>query len=405
MSEIIPLHSLPMEMSVLGSMMLGQDAPEIIRSIIPSPEMFYRPAHKVMYRACLDLMDDGLPPDLEFVIERLGSDLADIGNDDYVIQVAEYVPSPASAEYYAKVVLDLWAKRTLQGLADQITPDSSLEEILLRIDAVRNGSTKGVSMPIIGKIGEFDFDAELGVSTPWDAVNQLTSCHGFPQKQFAIVRAKTGVGKTPFLTQSAMEAAKAGRKVVYATFDDLDRSGLQARMMKYLTGWSRQPDKSPNLAADWHDAKVYLKSLGILVYDATESSKAKEIETFVSWLEYNQDKHQITDVYADYLQAMRTRARMDRLERQEEIATQFKECMASLGIAGVMGSQVSNNAQEGDMSKGGRDADDKAAIIFDIKPNDDRKTGELRISKNRYGPIVSLGYEFDNSTLGFRVVA
>ena len=65
------LHSVEMEMSVLGSMMLGDDAPKIVRSILPSPEMFYRPSHRRIYHVLCKLMDDG--PHLRTALDVVGT--------------------------------------------------------------------------------------------------------------------------------------------------------------------------------------------------------------------------------------------------------------------------------------------------------------------------------------------
>lgn len=397
-----PLHSVEMEMATLGSIMLGDDAPKIVRAILPSPEMFYRPSHRRIYHVMLALMDDGLPPELEFIIERLGPEIDHLGNEDYLFQIAEYVPSPSSAEYYAKIVLDLWAKRSLKSLTERIHGGTDLTELSQEIDAIRDGATRGISKPIVNIMGTVDAPDINGITTPWPILNQVLTCEGWPKKQLAIVRAKTGVGKTPFLTQAAIHAAEKGMKVVYATFADLDSAGLQSRMMKLLTGWGKAPHLNLDLSQNWHEQKEHLASLNIVCYDATESSEAKCIETFLSWLKYN---HQDVDlVCIDYLQEIKTRQRLDRLERLEEIAGQIKTASAKFNFAALSGAQVSNNAQEGDMTKGGRDSDEKAGLIIDIKPEDDMATGEFRISKSRYGPRVSMPYEFNEKTLGFKVL-
>lgn len=399
------LHSLEMEMATLGSFMLGDDAPEIIRAILPKPEMFYRPSHRVIYRTLLELMDIGLPADLTFCAERLGVEIQEIGGESYLFQIAEYVPSPSNAEHYAKMVLDLWAKRSLYQVTQNMTSQSSLLDISEEIDAIRQGATRGINKPVVCRMGDLESVEDRGVSTPWPAVDNLLSSHGFPLGEFCIVRAKTGVGKTPFLTQVAIEAARKGRKVVYATFADLERSRLQARMMKYLTGWSTCPTLNLELNAHWQEQKKYLQSLDITVYDATASREAKEIESFVSWLEFHQEQLQATDVCVDYIQEVKSRRQCDKTERLEHIADELKLLAAKLGIAIITGAQVSNNAQEGDMTKGGRDSDEKAAIIFDIKPNEDNVSGIMKLTKNRYGPKVELSYTFDAKTLKFEVTA
>ena len=405
MIEREPLHSLEMEMATLGSAMLGDDTAKAIRGILPKPRMFYRPAHQDIWASCLFLMDKGLPVDMQFVCENLGARIEELGGEDYLIQIADYVPSPSSGEYYARVVLDYWTRREYVKLGNLVKADSSPDELHIIADGIKAGAVIGSASPVVATMGTLDSREKRGLSTGWAAIDELTSCGGWPTKQFGIVRAKTGVGKTPFLTQACIEAAKRGRKPLYATFADLSQDELQERMMKYLTGWSHQPSKSDCKAADWADAKQELRGLGIDVYDATSMESGSDIETFCLWFDRHKEERGYTEVYADYLQEIRTRTRMDRMERQCEVATQFKSLMKRHDIAGLMGAQVSNNLQEGDMSKGGRDADDKAALIIDIKPNESGETGEIRIAKNRVGSVASLGYTFDKRYLKFEVSA
>lgn len=397
-----PIHSLEMEMATLGSAMIANDTADAIRQILPSPEMFYRPAHQRIWQACLSLLDDNLPTEMEFVAERLGESLMDLGNEDYLIQVAEYVPSPENGEYYAKEVLDHWVRRQYVALAQSVTAETSPDELHIRAEAIKSASTLGKSAPVVSVMGSLPARQTRGLSTGWKSIDEITSCGGFPIGQFCLVRAKTGVGKTPFLTQACINAAKRGRKPLYATFADLSHEELQERMMKFLTGWSHTPSDLYK-AQDWNEAKKELLRLGIDVYDGTGMESGSNIETFCLWFAKNKDEKGYTEVYADYLQEIRTRTRLDRIERQEEVTRQFKLLTKKHQVAGILGAQISNNAQEGDMTKGGRDADDKAAIIFDIKPGEIDNQGEIRISKNRFGAKVNLPYQYAKEYLRFDI--
>jgi replicative DNA helicase len=380
-----------MEMATLGSALLGdREITRGIRAILPDPEKFYRPAHRSIWAACLALMDACIPCDLEFVTEYiLDKQEGTEGDIDYLNQVAEYVPSPSLGEDYAKQVLDYWTRRQYAELANK-AKRMSPEQLHIEAEAIKSGAITKDS-PKIETLGEVPISPSVGVPTGWKALDEILSSGGWPKGQFSLVRAKTGVGKTPFLTQAGIEAAKQGFKVVYAMFADLNAEELQARCMKYLTGWPHSPTVSLDLARDWDEKRKYLKTLGIRAYDGSEGQA--EVETFCLWLERNPPDF----VCIDYLQEIRTHRFMERMERQSEICTALKQTLKRLNIPGLMGSQVSNNSQEGDMAKGGRDADDKAALILDIKPEDDI----LRVSKNRFGVKTEIPMRFDKTHLKF----
>jgi replicative DNA helicase len=242
--ELVPLHSLEMEMSTLGSAMLTNDTAEAIRAILPSPEMFYRPSHQLMWQTCLELLDHGLPTEMEFVAERLGERINDHGGEPYLIQIAEYVPSPANGEYYAKEVLNHWVRRQYLKLAQSIDSETSPDELHIKAEAIKSACTLGKAAPVIARMGSLAGRETRGLSTGWKAIDNITSCGGFPIGQFCLARARTGVGKTPFLTQACISAAKQGRKPLYATFADLSHEELQERMMKFLTGWRPRTGKT-----------------------------------------------------------------------------------------------------------------------------------------------------------------
>src|SRR5579862_4393536 len=119
--ELVPLHSLEMEMSVLGSMMLSDRAAEEIVTILEDSD-FYRPAHKEIYRAIMQLVNNSRPIDLVTIKEELiaRDKLMQAGGEDYLMQVAEFVPSAANASYYAQVVLDKSTLRRLENAGRDI---------------------------------------------------------------------------------------------------------------------------------------------------------------------------------------------------------------------------------------------------------------------------------------------
>ena len=212
-------------------------------------------------------------------------------------------------------------------------------------------------------------------------------------------RAKQGVGKTPFLTQAALYGASKGRRVCYVTVADLDQKGLQSRMMKHLTGWSSAPSLNLDMAQDWKEAKDRLKSWNLTIFDATR--EIVPVETIILWIERQEP---FDEVYIDYLQELRMARQLDRMENQAEAVSALKRMASRLNIPVGIGSQVTNSPTEGLMAKGGRDADEKAALILDIIPdNDAGEVGTLKVSKNRYGLKTEMTFDFDRKKLGFRL--
>ncbi len=76
----IPPHSLESEQSILGSIILDEDAMAIVSETI-NAEDFYKKAHEVIYKAMLTLSEKSEPLDLVTVSEELKKEryLDDVG--------------------------------------------------------------------------------------------------------------------------------------------------------------------------------------------------------------------------------------------------------------------------------------------------------------------------------------
>ncbi|MFH1417450.1 MAG: DnaB-like helicase N-terminal domain-containing protein, partial [Planctomycetota bacterium] len=106
----VPPQDLEAEMSLLGSMLLDKDAIGLVLQIISRDQAhrLYRPDHRLLFETLLDLYEENKPIDiviLEDELRRRGQ-LDAIGGRDYLIDLANSVPSSANSEYYAHIVRD-----------------------------------------------------------------------------------------------------------------------------------------------------------------------------------------------------------------------------------------------------------------------------------------------------------
>src|SRR5690606_19544343 len=109
-----PPHSLEAEMSVLGSVLLDNEVYTSLEGVL-TPEQFYKEAHRKIFRAMEKLNRRGEPMDLVTVTEELrtSGELESIGSINYLIGIADSVPTAAFADSYARIVLE---KSTLREL-------------------------------------------------------------------------------------------------------------------------------------------------------------------------------------------------------------------------------------------------------------------------------------------------
>ena len=97
----LPPHSLDAEESVIGSMLLSQEAIVDVSEIL-NPKDFYKESHALIYRTALSLYASGEPVDPLTIAESLRSqgNLEKVGDRSYIINLMSSVPTPANAKYY-----------------------------------------------------------------------------------------------------------------------------------------------------------------------------------------------------------------------------------------------------------------------------------------------------------------
>src|SRR5512132_963001 len=117
----LPPHSLEAEQSVLGGLLLDNDATDRIADIVSAPD-FYSEAHRLIYQHILALVADGKPADVVTVAETLGSiqKLDYVGGMGYLGALVQNVPTAANIRHYATIVRERSILRQLASTAGDI---------------------------------------------------------------------------------------------------------------------------------------------------------------------------------------------------------------------------------------------------------------------------------------------
>ena len=123
--EKLPPHAIEAECALLGSMILDWKVCGDVLQIVAGPEAFYKQAHGEIYAALLDLYNNGQSIDLVQLKQKLADRhaLEDVGGTSYLIELAEKVPSAASAPYYATLVQEKSLLRKLIEATGHILDD------------------------------------------------------------------------------------------------------------------------------------------------------------------------------------------------------------------------------------------------------------------------------------------
>lgn len=131
-------HSIEAEQSVLGGLMIDAAAWAKVSGLIDA-DSFFRPDHRLIFRAIADLQARGSAIDFLTVgdsLEQRG-ELADAGGYSYIGTIQRDTPSAANILTYATIVRDRAALRALKTIGDEtvssVTNNSTASEIVAGI--------------------------------------------------------------------------------------------------------------------------------------------------------------------------------------------------------------------------------------------------------------------------------
>jgi replicative DNA helicase len=119
-------QSLDAEKAVLGAMLISPVHAGVAARDKLSGAEFYSSANLVIFGTIGKLIDEGKAPDLTMVVQRLKDTghLDDVGGALYLHECMDACPSVANVEHHIAVVLEKATRRTLIGLAHEITERS-----------------------------------------------------------------------------------------------------------------------------------------------------------------------------------------------------------------------------------------------------------------------------------------
>jgi replicative DNA helicase len=360
----VPPQSLEMEQATLGAMLIERAAVEKAGEIL-KPEDFYRDAHRIIFEAILTLYERDEPVDILTVQEQLKSqgDLEAVGGTPYIIQLTEAVPTPASVEYYARIVEEKAILRRLIDASNQIRAMAhgeysdvadvvdAAEKAIFAVAQRRMGAYFTPMQPLVASVFEQlehrseHKDQTTGLATPFDDLNYATA--GFQPADLVIVAARPSMGKTSLAMGIAQHVA-IRQKLPVAVFSlEMSKEQLCLRMIcsearvdghSLRTGYLRDED--------WRrvgEACSILSSAPIFIDDSPDIS-ALEMRAKCRRL---MAEHGLGLVVVDYLQLMRGQRRSDnRTQEIGEISRALKSLARELRVPVLALAQLSRAVEQ-----------------------------------------------------------
>lgn len=362
--DLVPLHNTEAEMSVLGSMLLREQAVEEVLNLLRD-EDFYLPPHREVFRAINDLYMAGSQVDLVTLRNKLleNGKLQMVGGEDYLIQIAEIVPSSANAAYYAGIVFEKAILRRLDDAghniakiarAPELSSDEKLdqaERAIFRVTGERMGP-EFTQIQTLAKEVMVDVDTLVETGEPMEGtmsgfydLDSMTT--GFYPGEMTIIAARPSMGKTSLVLNIALNVARKSKGNV-AIFS-LEMSGKQltrriASMLSRVNGKDmKRPDIRPDVYRRISEACEVMYDLPIFI---DESSDITGLTMRQKCRRLKRDGG-LSLVVVDYLQLMRADGKTEnRVNEIGQIARSLKALSKDLEVPVIALSQLSRRVEE-----------------------------------------------------------
>jgi replicative DNA helicase len=423
----VPPHSIEAEESVLGGILLSNEALDRAIELIV-PEDFYREAHRKIMRGMLELSERHEPVDLVTLSDALRgrNELQDVGGASYLAELAERVPTAANVAYYARIVKDKAILRSLIETSTEIAMrsyeapanvESFLDEAEHRIFALAERKTR----PSFFRVREIVIESmkaveqlyerqELVTGVPSGFVDLDKKTAGLQPGDLIIVAGRPSMGKTAFALNIAQYAALDAKTGVAVFSLEMSKEQLVFRMLcsearvdqsKVRAGYAAQRDY-PKLAiaADrLSEAPIYI--------DDTPALSILELRAKARRLKREREAN-LGLIIVDYLQLMRGTSTDSREQEISSISRSLKALAKELSLPVIALSQLNRQVESrgdkkpvmADLRESGAIEQDADVIMFLFRPvvydpkNADEHDAEVIIGKQRNGPTGTVPLTF-----------
>ena len=135
--EQLPPHAIEAETSLLGSMLIDPKAIGDVLMVVRAGDDFYKPANGAIFEAMTKLYDTSATLDLVQLNQVLADQgtLDAVGGLDYLVELANAVPTASNAVHYARLVREKAAIRHLIDAAGEISQRTSPSRFRIRASA------------------------------------------------------------------------------------------------------------------------------------------------------------------------------------------------------------------------------------------------------------------------------
>jgi len=411
-------HSTAAENSVIGAMLIDQDAIGQAAEIVTA-EDFYQNQYKLVFNAIVSLYNEGKAVDvitLQNRLKEMGAS-SEVTELSYVSGLVANTPNSANVQQYAKIVADTAQLRRLIHVNEEVAnscyaQEDSTEHIMEKaekdLSAVlqRRGSADFVPIRqiVIDALKKIESHGKTrgsvtGLATGFTDLDYNTS--GFQPSDLILIAARPSMGKTAFALNIAEYMIRKGKCVALFSLE-MSREQLVNRLLSLESNVDSQLLRTGNLSdSDWDSLLEGANIIGSsrLIIDDTPGISVSQLANKCRKYKLEQN---IDIIMIDYLQLMAGSRRAESRQNEvAEISRALKGLARELNVPVVALSQLSRAVEQrpdhrpmlSDLRESGSIEQDADVVMFLYredyynKDTERKDVAEVIIAKQRNGPI------------------
>lgn len=433
----IPPQSIEAEQSLLGSLMLDQDAIIKVVDFLQARD-FYKGIHQEIYTAMTDIFGRGEPVDLLSVSTRLKEKdkLDAVGGNAYLTELINSIPTATHVLNYAKIVqkkrilrdmIDASHEIGLMGYAEDEDVEELLDQAERKIFSIAQKSLSQSFIPVEATLEEaFERLDRLskhggemrGLPTGFTDLDNILA--GLQKSDLIILASRPSMGKTALAVDIARSVASKTKLPVGIFSLEMSKDQVVDRLIAAQAGvdlWKLRTGRLSNEGPDNDFTKIQ-QALGVLaetpIYiDDAASANILQMRALARRL---QAAKGLGLIVVDYLQLMESRnPQVNAVQQVTEISRSLKGLARELNIPVLALSQLSRSVEFrspprprlSDLRESGSLEQDADVVLFIYREKAMGETvpsniAEIIIAKHRNGPVGAVKLFFDQERVTYR---
>ena len=432
------------EEAILGAILVS---PVCMNKVVEHirPESFYKPAHRYVFEAMLQLYNSEDKIDIVSVSDvlNINQKLDMVGGRAFINDLSYKTITTTNVEYYAKIVQEKAIKRSLINAGSEIISSgydlNPIEESLEVAEKLIFDIASQKASQALVPIKDLVMDAYATIEERYNNKGQLTGTptayydldamtNGLQKSDLIILAARPAMGKTSFALNIAQNVALKGNVPVAIFSLEMSKDQLTQRLLCAEAEVDTQRLKTGNMQAkDWEklaDAMEKFHQCPATIYiDDTAGVTITDLRAKCRRLAMAEKNLGL--IVIDYLQLIEGTGREDRLQQISGISRGLKILAKELNVPIIALSQLSRavegrtdkRPQLSDLRDSGSIEQDADIVMFIYRDeyyknaNDEEEMAEkasnkgeaeIIIAKHRNGPVGTVKLLFQSNITKFK---